>query len=198
MIQLKSESKGANDVPDPVIQTGSDVRTDRMNISTVHGQAGSCDTRPSSDSGVHSLEEQWENMSTESLHTTSEQTERGPEQLDSEIIGSLKTETAVRVEYAGMDCVLGQEPAKRSLLNKQPEYRGVGVKMWTIHEFERDTICSNDRNSDIADLADFSDDDSEASVEFQLGPRTGGDWNGSVEDASKMCDKPADNDIIMT
>ena len=48
-------------------------------------------------------------------------------------------------------------------------------------------------NSDIADLADFSDDDSEASVEFRPGPRTGGDWNSSVEDASKFCDKPADN-----
>ena len=197
-IQLKSESEGANDVPDPVIQTGSDVRTDRMNIGTVHGQTGSCDTRPSSDSGVHSLEEQWENMSTESLDTTSEQTEGSPEQLDSETIGSLKTETAVRVDYAGMDCVLGQEPVKRSLLNKQPEDRGVGVKMWTIHECERDTICSDDRNSDIADLADFSDDDSEASVEFQPGPRTGGDGNGSVEDASKFCDKPAvnSNDIM--
>ena len=90
-IQLKSESEGANDVPDPVIQTGSDVWTDRMNIGTVHGQTGSCDTRPSSDSGVHSLEEQWENMSTESLDTTSEQTEGGPVQLDSETIGSLKT-----------------------------------------------------------------------------------------------------------
>ena len=196
-IQLRSESEGTNDVPDPVIQTGSDVRTDRLNIGTVHGQTGSCDTPPSSDSGVHSLEEQWENMSTESLDTTSEQTKGGPEQLDSETSGPLKTETAVRVDYAGMDCVLGQEPVKRSLLNKQLEDRGVGVKMWTIQECERDTVCSDDRNSDIADLADFSDGDSEASVEFQPGPRTGGDWNGSVEDASKLCDKPADNMVII-
>ena len=64
-IQLRSESEGATDVPDPVIQTGSDVRTDRMNIGTVNGQTGSCDTPPSSDSGVHSLEEQLENMSTD-------------------------------------------------------------------------------------------------------------------------------------
>ena len=72
-IQLRGESEGTNEVPDPVIQTGSDVRTDRMNISTAHGQTDPCDTPPSSDSGVHSLEEQWENMSTESLDTTSEQ-----------------------------------------------------------------------------------------------------------------------------
>ena len=44
---------------------------------------------------------------------------------------------------------------------------------------------------------DFSDGDSEASVEFQPGPRTGGDWNGSVEDASKLCDKPADNMVTI-
>ena len=108
-------------------------------------------------------------MSTDSLDTTSEQTEGGPEQLDSETSGPMKTETAVRVDYAGMDCVLGQEPVKRSLLDKQPEDRGVGVKMWTIQECEHDTVCSDDRNSDIADLADFSDGDSEASVEFHRG-----------------------------
>ena len=39
-IQLRSQSEGATDVPDPVIQTGSDVRTDRMNIGTVNGQTG--------------------------------------------------------------------------------------------------------------------------------------------------------------
>ena len=102
MIQLRSESEGANDVPDPVIQTGSDVRTDRVGIGAVHGQTGSCDTPPSSDSGVHSLEEQWENMSTESLDTTSEQTEGGPEQLDGETSGPMKTETAVRVYIANI------------------------------------------------------------------------------------------------
>ena len=64
--------------------------------------------------------------------------------------------------------------------------------MWTTHECEGDTDCSGDRNSDIADLADFSDGDSEASVEFQPGPRTGGGCDGSVEDTSKSYDKPAD------
>ena len=168
-----------------------------MNIGTAHGQTGSCDTPPSSDSGVHSLEEQWENMSTESLDTTSEQIEGGPEQLDSETSGLMEMETAVRVEYAGIDCALRQEPVKRSLLNKQPEDGGVGVKMWTIHGWERDTVFSEDRNSDIADLADFSDGDSEASVEFKLGPRTGGDWNGLVEGTSKSYGKPADNMVTI-
>ena len=37
-IQLRGESEGTNEVPDPVIHTGSDVRTHRMNIGTAHGQ----------------------------------------------------------------------------------------------------------------------------------------------------------------
>ena len=49
-------------VPDPVIQTGSDIQIDRVNIGTANGPAGSGDTPPSSDSGVHSLGEQWENI----------------------------------------------------------------------------------------------------------------------------------------
>ena len=196
-IQLRGESEGTNEVPDPVIQTGSDVRTDRMNIGTAHGQTDPCDTPPSSDSGVHSLEEQWENMSTESLDTTSEQIEGGPEQLDSETSGLMETETAVGVQYVGMDCALRQEPVIKSLPSKQPEDGGVGVKMWTIHECERDTVCSGDRNSDIADLADFSDGDSEASVEFQPETRTRGGSDGSVEDTSKSYDKPADKMVTI-
>ena len=45
--------------------------------------------------------------------------------------------------------------------------------------------------------SDFSDDDSEASVEFQPGPRTGGGCDGSVEDTSKLYDKPADKIVTI-
>ena len=74
-IQTKSVSESATGVPDPVIQTESDVQTDRMNIGTANGPADARDTPPSSDSGVHSLGEQWENMSTNSMDT--ESVERG-------------------------------------------------------------------------------------------------------------------------
>ena len=181
-IQLRGESEDTNKVPDPVIQTGSDVQTQILNTGTAHGQTDPCDTPPSSDSGVHSLEEQWENMSTESLDTTSEQLEGGPEQLASENSELMETKTAVGSETVGMDCVLRQEPVVKSPPSKQPEDGGVGVKMWTTHECECDTSCSCDRNSDIADLADFSDGDSEASGELQPEPRTGGGCDGSVED----------------
>ena len=60
-IRIKSGPEGSTGVPDPVNQTGSDIQTDRLNIGTVNGPASSGDTPPSSDSGVHSLGEQWEN-----------------------------------------------------------------------------------------------------------------------------------------
>ena len=36
-IQTKSKSESATGVPDPVIQTGSDVQTDHVNIGTANG-----------------------------------------------------------------------------------------------------------------------------------------------------------------
>ena len=72
--QTKSVSESVAGIPDPVIQTGSEVQTDRVNISMVNGPTDSSVTPPSSDSGVHSLGEQWENMSTNSMNTGSIQT----------------------------------------------------------------------------------------------------------------------------
>ena len=55
--QTKSVSESVAGIPDPVIQTGSEVQTDRVNISMVNGPTDSSVTPPSSDSGVHSLGE---------------------------------------------------------------------------------------------------------------------------------------------
>ena len=65
--QTRSESESDTGIPDPVIQTGSEVQTDCVNISMANGPTDSSVTPPSSDSGVHSLGEQWENMSTNSM-----------------------------------------------------------------------------------------------------------------------------------
>ena len=196
-IQTRSESESSTGVPDPVIQTGSDVQTDRVNTGTANGQTGSSDTPPSSDSGVHSLEEQWENMSTGSLDMESEQNERDPGQLGSATSRPLNTETAGRFDCSWTDCALGKKPVEMSLLNRQRENRGVGINMWTIHEREREMVYSDDRNSDIADMSDFSDDENETHLEFQPGPRTGSDRDGSVEDASNLGDKPTDNMVTI-
>ena len=102
-IQTRSESESATGVPDPVIQTGSDVQTDRMNIGTANGPAGSGDTPPSSDSGVHSLGEQWENMSINLMDMESVQNEKpsyggDTRQLVIKTSRPLNTEEGVRVE----------------------------------------------------------------------------------------------------
>ena len=47
-----------------------------MKIGTTSEPASLGDTPPSSDSGVHSLGEQWENMSTSSIDMESEQNDR--------------------------------------------------------------------------------------------------------------------------
>ena len=67
---------GSTGILDPVNQTGSPIQSDFMKIGTVNGPASSGDTPSSSDSGVHSLGEQWENMSTNSIDMESEQNER--------------------------------------------------------------------------------------------------------------------------
>ena len=41
---------------------------------------------------------------------------------------------------------------------------------------------TDDRNSDIAAMSDFSDNDDETQEEFRPGPRTGSD-DGSIEEA---------------
>ena len=54
---------GSTVIPDPVEQTENLIETDFMKIVTTDGPANLGDTPPSSDSDIHSLGEQWENMS---------------------------------------------------------------------------------------------------------------------------------------
>ena len=110
-IQIRSESESSTGVRDPVIQTGSDVQADRVNIGTANGPADSGDTPPSSDSGVHSLGEQWENMSTNSMDLESEQTENpsyggDTRQLVSGTGGPPNVGEGNRVNSPWTDCVV--------------------------------------------------------------------------------------------
>ena len=74
LIQTKSVSESVAGIPDPVIQTECEVQIDRVNIGIANGPTDSSVTPPSSDSGIHSLGEQWENMSANSMSTESIQT----------------------------------------------------------------------------------------------------------------------------
>ena len=70
LIQTESEFKRDVGIPVPVSQTESEVQADRVKISTSNGQTDWCETSLSSDSGIHSWTEQWENMSENSTDSS--------------------------------------------------------------------------------------------------------------------------------
>ena len=72
MDRIDDSPVGSTGILDPAKQTGSPIQTDFMKIGTRNEPASLGDTPPSSDSGVHSLGEQWEN----SMDMESEQNER--------------------------------------------------------------------------------------------------------------------------
>ena len=76
MERIADSPVGSTGILDPAKQTESPIQTDFMKIGTINEPASLGDTLPSSDSGVHSLGEQWENMSTNSMDMESEQNER--------------------------------------------------------------------------------------------------------------------------
>ena len=57
LTQTKSVSKSVAGIPDPMIQTGSEVHTDQVNISMVNGPTDSTVISPSRDSDMRSLGE---------------------------------------------------------------------------------------------------------------------------------------------
>ena len=131
--QTKSESESVAGIPDPVIQTGSEVQIDRVNISMANGQMDSTVTPPSSDSGVHSLGEQWENMSTNSMDT-----------------GSIQT---VKTFYGGDTSQVDRKSPQ--------ENRKVVFSDESVFGNKDSMVYSNtdSHNSDIAAMSDFSDDE---------------------------------------
>ena len=133
--QTRSESESDTDAPDSVKQTGSRVQTDRGYVRMVNGPTDSSVTPPSSDSGVHSLGEQWENMSTNSMST-----------------GSIQT---VKSFY-------GSDTSQVDKTNPHVNRRGMfsdGMRGGTNDSMAYSNTDS--QNSDIAAMSDFSDDEDE-------------------------------------
>ena len=132
LIQTKIVSESVTDRPVPVIQTECAVQIDRVNIGVANGPTDSGVTPPSSDSGIHSLGEQWENMSANSMSTESIQT--------------------VKNFYGG---AMNQD-------RKNPqENRKVGSFVRTVYG-KNDSMnysTTDSGNSDIAAMSDFSDED---------------------------------------
>ena len=63
MNRIQNDPRGSTGTLDTVSQTSSNLPADRLNIGTFGRLANSVDATPSSDSGIHSWKEQWENMS---------------------------------------------------------------------------------------------------------------------------------------
>ena len=149
-------------------QTGTPIQSDFRKIDTINGPASSGDTPPSSDSGVHSLGEQWENMSTNYIDMESEQNER-PSYGDttrrrvSDTSIPPNTEEGDNIDYPWTDCLLERKSDDISSVVIQRNDRNVQFNKVTIYGSEHSMVHSgtDGRNSDIGALSDFSDDDEE-------------------------------------
>ena len=125
--------------PDLVIRMGADGRTDDMKLESIKGQSVSSVVSPSSDSGVHSVDEQWECMSTFSG--------------DSDSIQSVIT------VYGGVACQTDSPVVKL----RNMETGGMIYPLKGSHGGHDNvsSLSTNGHNSDIADMGDFSDEEKE-------------------------------------
>ena len=133
-------SESATVKPDPTIRMGGEGRTDDVNFDTNNGQSGSSVVSPSSDSGVHSLDEHWECMSTVSGNSDSIQ--------------------SIITVYDGFVCEADSPPVRmRNVLT-----RGIVSSRGGTYgkDDSMSDLSSNGRNSDIAAMSDFSEEEDEA------------------------------------
>ena len=137
---IEEGSESATVKPDMTIRTGGEGRMDDVKFDTNNGQSGSSVVSPSSDSGVHSLDEHWDCMSTVSG--------------DSDSIQSIIT------VYDGVVCEADSPPVLvRDVLTREiVSFRG---GTYGIHD-SMANLSSNGRNSDIAAMSDFSEEEDEA------------------------------------
>ena len=162
--------------PDPVIRTGADDRTNNMKSEMIKGQSDLSVVSPSSDSGVHSVDEQWDCMSTYSG--------------ESDSIQSVKT------VYAGVACQTDSPVVKL----RNMESRGVINPLKGQHGDHNSmpSLSTNGHNSDIADMEDFSDEEEEQweevepSEDVQTEVRTDGVGNNASNsrERSELPKKP--------
>ena len=185
--QISESPVGSTEILDRVKQTINPSRTDFAKSGIVNDPASSGDTPPSSDSGVHSLGEQWGNMSTSSIDMGSEQYNRPTP--GNECIGRISnshvppnTEEDEDIDYPWTDCLLNKGLNNNvSIQNKDGR---IQCKKVTICEYESSSVDSGTDgvNSDIAALTDFPDDDEETRIEQPSGGRIPGcQCEGRVE-----------------
>ena len=131
------ESESTSVTPDSVIQTEGGVPTDGMTFGKIDGQSASSIVSPSSDSGVHSLGEQWEYMSSCSGNSD-----------------SIRTITTVCGNVASQ----ADSPQDTGGVVFSP------VRRYSKYD-SMSSMSTNSHNSDIADMSDFSDEEDETREE---------------------------------
>ena len=122
---------GSTETPDPVDQKERPIQIDIMKIVTTDEPASLVGTPPSSDSGIHSWGEQWENMSISTTDTEEEQNGRpriciptGRRVSDTCVPPNTKEDQVIICPW--MDCMLNRESDESSSIgirnyNKDPQ-----------------------------------------------------------------------------
>ena len=201
-IQIAYSPVGSTVIPDPEEQTESLIQTDFMEIVTTDGPASLGDTPPSSDSGIHSLGEQWENMSISTTDSEKEQNGRptncsptGWRGSDTRVLPNTEEDEDINCPW--MDCLLQGESDKYSSIDI-PNYRkDIQYNDVTICRKENSSVISgtDGGNSDIGVLADFPDDEEESQVEQFSGCRIPGcQCEGRIEYMEWGSDDMTDTD----
>ena len=160
-------SESAAVKPDPVIRTEGGVRTDDMKFATINGQSESSVVSPSSDSGVHSLGEQWEYMSTCSENSDSIQTIKT-------VYGDVASQADSPQDTRGIVFIHERTYGERDSMSY---------------------LSTNGHNSDIAAMSDFSDEEDEPREEDgsyeDVQPNIRTDWidDDTIKKESNSCDQ---------
>ena len=148
MDRIADSPVGSTVIPDPVEQTESTIQTDFMKIVTIDEPVSLGDTPPSSDSGIHSLEEQWENMSISTVDMESEQNGRPTNGSPTGgVVVTPECRQILRkkeedINCPGMDCLLEGESDELSSIDI-PNYKN-DIQ---YHCVTRASICKEENSS---------------------------------------------------
>ena len=116
---------GLTEIPDPVDQKERPIQIDIMKIVTTDEPPSSVGTPPSSDSGIHSWGEQWENMSISTTDTEAEQNGRPRIGIPtgrrvSDTCVPPNTEEDQVITFPWMDCLLNRDSDESSSPDREP------------------------------------------------------------------------------
>ena len=158
MNRIRNDPGGSTGILDTVNQTSSNVPADRLNIGTFGRLANSVDAMPSSDSGIHSWKEQWENMSELSTDDASGQPVRSGWSSSgrvhtSDIRTPPNTEEEGDSDYPWRDRMVSRKLCESS---SDALYEEDGRCLYSTV-----SGVASERYADIAVLSDFSDDSEE-------------------------------------